>query len=118
MELKEFVAQTLQQIVEGVKEAQNSVSQLGATINPNGAFPNQRGDVIHIIAGEPSSTRTVQQVEFDIALGETGGSSAGGRIGVIFANIGFAGGSKTETGTSAMNRVKFSVPVVLPPACA
>lgn len=35
VDLKEFVAETLQQIVEGIKTAQISTQQLGAAINPN-----------------------------------------------------------------------------------
>ena len=34
MELKEFVTETLMQIIEGIKDAQEKSSELGAIINP------------------------------------------------------------------------------------
>jgi hypothetical protein len=56
----------------------------------------------------------VQIIDFDISLTETQGGEAKGGIGVFFGSVGLGAQAKSEAGSSAMNRVKFSVPIMLP----
>ncbi len=109
MELKEFVAETLKQVVEGVAQAQQDVKELGATINPKGVVYQQGQSYV-----SPSSRKTIQMIDFDISLAETESTQAGGRIAVFFGTVAGGAHGKAESGSNAMNRVKFSVPIVLP----
>lgn len=113
MELKVFVAETLKQIVEGAVIAQQDVKGRGATVNPLG-LESDKFSSYTSIDHEPTGRRTVQMVEFEISLGETEGDEKGGRIAVFFGSVGVGAQAKSEAGSSAMNRVKFSVPIMLP----
>ena len=109
MDLKDFVAQTLTQIVEGVKEAQGAIRPHGAVINPRfRGIPDGEG-----LIQTPSGASQV--VQFDVALSVKEGTATKGGIGVLtgMINLGSAGQSNAEN--SSLSRVKFLVPLVLPP---
>lgn len=99
MELKEFIAATLQQIITGVVEAQNYIKK----------------EKINAVVNSQIGARTDKTIEFDIAVtvNESKSTSAGGGISV--ASIINAGGKKqTESLEQSISRVKFSVDVLLP----
>jgi hypothetical protein len=110
MELKEFVAETLKQIVEGLVVAQEHVKDKGATINPQD-LTSTSGFPRYYTCGDGTN---VQMIEFDVSLIATEGKEAGGHIGVFFGSLGAGARGKSETENSATNRVKFSVPIILP----
>lgn len=66
MDLKDFVSETLQQIVEGAKNAQASVQQSGASINPN-LLGDYKEHAKHglLLSG---TGKVAQLVQFDVAL--------------------------------------------------
>lgn len=111
MELKDFVSQTLGQIVSGVKEAQADALALGGEVNP-------RLNTNHAELGKQgflgAGSRYAQVVHFDVALTVTEGTGTKGGIGVFTGaiNLGSSGQSKAEN--ISVNHVKFSVPLVLP----
>lgn len=107
MELKAFISETLAQIVSGVREAQAATQQHGANINPTD-INFQRDGQFNAYSSMP------QDVHFDVALAsaETGGVQGG--IGVFLGAFKVGTEGKTDTQTSAMTRVQFTVPVVLP----
>lgn len=112
MDLKDFVAETLQQIVEGTKAAQNHIQQSGAAINPN-LLGDYKEHAKHglLLSG---TGKVAQLVQFDVALEVKEGTGTKGGIGVmagLFA-LGTQGQSNAEN--SSLNRVKFSVPLSLP----
>jgi hypothetical protein len=109
MELKTFVAETLKQIVEGIVIAQQDVKEKGAKVNPGQIRSD--GSLIKISDGGPYN---VQMVDFDVSLTESKGDEAKGGIGVFFGSVGLGAQGKYETGSSSMNKVKFSVPVMFP----
>jgi hypothetical protein len=113
MELKEFVKQTLCQIVEGVKEAQAAVTGHGGAVNPRFS----RGAPSEFSSHGFMQTHTggfAQFVQFDVALTATEGTGTKGGVGVVTGmfNLGSAGESKAEN--TSLSHVKFSVPLSLP----
>lgn len=99
MELKDFVSATIQQIIEGVAEAQNYVKK----------------EKINAVVNAQVGLKREKTIEFDIAVtvNESKSTSAGGGISV--ASIINAGGKKqTENVEQSISRVKFSVDVLLP----
>jgi hypothetical protein len=109
MELKNFVAETLKQIIEGVVSSQRTARESGAQVNPG-----RLASVGGLLYSSPGGTDSVQMVDFDISLTESRGDEAKGGIGVFFGSVGLGAQGKSETGTSAMNRVKFSIPIMFP----
>lgn len=108
MELKDFIQATLEQIVEGVSNAKDSIEKKGAVINP--AALNFRKD------GQWNSYEHAmpQDVAFDVGLTSTDKKGSSEGIGVFLGSISL--GKKNDSGIEsvAVTRVKFTVPLVLP----
>lgn len=96
MELKDFVKNTLLDIVNGVKEAQ---------------IENQSGSMIVPQENHPNSGRT-ETVHFDVAIEASNKNSEGGKAGVSVAGF-LSGGVAGETmsGESRVSRVQFDLRV-------
>lgn len=85
MELKEFVTQTLIQIIEGVKDAQEQTKESGALINPK----TYRDSGLIIENSKPENKiRNIQNVKMNIAV--------------------------TVTENTTTSRIEFDVPVSFP----
>ena len=105
MDLKDFIAETLVQIQEGVQEAINrrSASQGAAgVINPvwgnvNEISPDHR-----------------QNVEFDVAVTVTDKTTAGGNAGIKVFSIELGGKAEKGAEQSTVSHIKFSIPLVPP----
>lgn len=108
MELKEFIKETLIQIVEGVKEAQKDLKDSNCVINP--AIHKDEKPVVSGMHKENTIPKDVE-VHFEVILsqGELSGTKNG--IGVMFATIGIGGQTKTDESNSSVTCVKFSVPL-------
>lgn len=109
MELNEFVEETLNQIVEGVVKAEEAVKEKGATVNPIGVFESNG---MKIISGNKQPT--VQMVDFDVVLSVTEAGGKGAKAGIFIGPVGVGANAKSETKSSAMNKVKFAIPLKLP----
>lgn len=111
MELREFVAETLVQIVEGVQEAQTRTKDHGARVNPHLTTSADLAVKQGILIASGSAAQLVQ---FDVALTAKEGTGTKGGIGVVAGifTLGSTGQSQAEN--SSVSRVKFSVPLVLP----
>lgn len=113
MDVKQFVQETLQQVIAGVREAQRDAPRHSAAINP----PRYRYPPAtdRNPTGAQEHQQQLSTVDFDIAVtsdeAQAGRSGAGVRVIGIF-NAG--GQSETSTTASSISRVRFSVPLSLP----
>jgi len=108
MELKDFVSETLKQIMEGAKVAQEKAAEMGGAINPKG-----------IISTDPKSVKgpfaePVQFIDFDVVVSTSDLDKAKGGLGVFVGEIGIGVKGEVEEQNLAVNRIRFSVPVYLP----
>jgi len=111
MDLKDFVAQTLSQIVQGVAEAKAPVEALGAEVNPLlRTGQTTAGNAGLLWAGSSYA----QIVQFDVALTITEGKGTKGGIGVFAGAVTLGSSGQSQTESSSVSRVKFSVPLSLP----
>ena len=94
MELDEFVCKTLEQIVTGVKNSHAHAQKLGAKI----AFEK------------------FSNIEFDVAVTVTEGSESKKGGGITILGVGANAEGKSATTNSSVTRIKFNVPVCLPPS--
>lgn len=109
MQLKDFVKATINEISEAIRELQTEMSD-GTVINPTLAGSallktSKNGDII----------RSIQQIQFDVAVSVTESSSSGknarfGILNVLAADI--DNSEKAKAGNTA--RLTFSIPVVFP----
>jgi hypothetical protein len=98
MELQDFIAETLKQIISGVRRAQESAIELGAKINPRG------GAMVEM-----------RNVHFDVAVSTSEGTDTKGGIVVLVGPVGSVGSEdQSDVASSARSRIKFSVPLKLP----
>ena len=108
MELKDFVRQTLEQIVAGVAEAQKAIEPLGGVINPGNMNYHQEGKWNSFSHAMP------QQVTFDVGLTSTGKSGSTEGIGVFLGSVNLGKRNDSAAETMAVTKVQFTVPLVLP----
>ena len=111
MNLKEFVSETIVQIIEGVIDANDRTKQYGAVVSPNIAGSQEHGAKHGFVASKDGAA---QMIHFDVALEAKEGTGTKGGIGVVTGifSLGSAGQSSAESST--VSRVKFGVPIVLP----
>ena len=106
MDLKEFVSETLKEIIAGIKDAQEYAKENGAIINPTHFGIVKPKAIMNKDNDEMTS---VQRVDFSLSLEQ--GFSADGEINVGVLDIGRLGGDYKSQNT---NTVHFSVLVVFP----
>lgn len=94
MELKEFVSDTLKQIIDGIIDAQKYAGGKGTIIVP---YSEQQ-----------------KSVSFDVAVTVDESKQKEGKAGVTVWSIGGGISGKTESSSSIVSRIKFDVPIELP----
>jgi hypothetical protein len=112
MDLKDFVAETLVQIVEGVEDARKRVEDKSVGVNPQMATTHDHAGaqgLLHI-----GGQTFAQVVQFDVALTVLEGKGTKGGIGIFAGGIGLGSSGQSQTENSSVSRVKFSIPLVLP----
>lgn len=114
MELKDFIKAAITDIVEAVKEAQDSVKEI-ATIAPY----TEGNKVTHIKT--PDGYANISNIDFDVAVTAetTEGSSGGIKGGITVAGIFHVGGNDNEETVEKyqnVSRIRFTIPVLLPHA--
>jgi hypothetical protein len=113
--LEQFVAETLAQIIRGVKPAQVHAEQSEALINPTGARLLQDKSAPHLntetLEGQRFTGWEGQNVEFDVAATVSEEKGLTGGLGLVSV-LGYA--AHKELNSSSVSRIKFAVPVFLP----
>lgn len=109
MELKDFIAETIIQINQGLVEAQERTKEHGTVVNPKIERANGMYSTSIYTKG------ALQSIDFDICLTventENNEQKAGiGIVSIITGNLSNESNSKSQ----AVNRIKFSVPVHFP----
>ena len=107
MELKDFIAGTLVQIVEGVHAAQKQVGQLGGNVNP---YTREHAPGF----GTRYTRGPTQDVSFDVAITAQENSASKEGIGVVVAAIALGKRNETSDSSTGVSRVAFTVPLALP----
>ena len=108
MKLQEFVAETLKEIIEGVEKAQRFAEKRGAAVNPRHAVYSPHRPV------SQGDTRA-RKVEFDLSVTASEGKEGKGGLGVVVGPLALGTQRKTDTSNLTTSRVRFSVPILLPP---
>lgn len=102
MELKEYIKETLTQIIDGVIESQKEMKDRGALIAPEGYVFKGKGSF--------GDLTCVESVDFEVAVEVKEGMNAKGGLKTSVIEV-FVGKSD-DKGNS--NKVSFSIPVVYP----
>ncbi|HEY3040639.1 MAG TPA: hypothetical protein VGJ66_18010 [Pyrinomonadaceae bacterium] len=98
LELRDFVAETIKQVIDGVVTAQQYATSKKAVVNPRTSRH-----------GEP-----VQSIAFDVAVTAGKGAKTQGGIAVFTGVLGLGSKGQSEKTSESVNRIQFSVPLALP----
>lgn len=100
MELDEFIAETLKQVIDGIETAQKYSQKKG-----KGRIG--WSDISH-------TKDNVRMVEFDVVVTTTDNHQAKGGGGIFVGMV--TVGSQVQSGgeSQAVNRIRFSIPLFLP----
>ncbi len=107
MDLKDFVKETLVQITEGVKEAQEECKKSGCRINPEYKKDGKKERYT-------DDNNPVTEVHFKVGLSSDSSEKDKGGIAVSFATVVLGHSNEHGDSYSSDTSVEFSIPVALP----
>jgi hypothetical protein len=111
MELKDFVSQTLTQILDGIKKSQEYAKEKKAAINPSS--PSIFGSkATSYLRGDNGGM--IQYIDFDVAVTAVEGSETKGGIGIFVGSVGIGTQGKSDSSNTSVSRIKFSIPIAFP----
>ena len=114
MELRDFVAESLKQVVDGIVNAQEYAKEKGAFINPKGMVHSPNIGLV-VTQNLGSGYYPIPQIiEFDAAVTVSEGMEAKAGIGVFAGALGLGTQAKVEDGNLSISRIKFLIPVLFP----
>lgn len=102
MDLKTFVAETITQLMEGVKEAQERAKESGGYVNPMLAGAIAKELMQHSLFVAEGGV--AQLMEFDVAVSATESAGTKGGIGVVVAAIALGASGQSSAESSATSR--------------
>ena len=116
MELQEFISTTLVQIVKGIENAKEQLKDSKAIINPRNV---STGGVTHpsihgYLDTHKQFYKVVQKIDFDVAVTAEKAKETSGAIGIHVGSIGLGSKGRSESNSSVVSRIQFSIPIVLP----
>lgn len=111
MKLEEFISETINQIISGIRKTHEYAKEQGAIVNPK--IKHKR---ISFATKETKieARSPIHTIEFDVAITTTEGKETKGGIGVFVGPIGAGTQGKSDSSNSSISRIKFSVPVIFP----
>lgn len=111
IELKDFIKETLKQVIDGVIAAQEYGTTKGAAVNP-GNF--RYGPATRECLIDEGNNGIVQPIAFDVAVTNVEENKIKGGIGVFVGPVGFGSQGQSGATNSSVSRIAFSVPVGFP----
>jgi len=99
MELREFIYETLKNIIDGIQDAQDYADTTNGTGKIVPQLPVGSGSI---------------DVQFDVAVLAEKSTTAEGKAGISVFSVGASAGGRKESMSSTVSRIKFPVPVNLP----
>ncbi|MFV0265796.1 MAG: hypothetical protein ACK5HT_01545 [Draconibacterium sp.] len=111
MKLEDFISESITQIISGVKKAQDYAKQNQASVNP---VSLQQGKSSGNSYYDSRTLQPAQVVDFDISVSTKEDGQVSGKAGVFVSVLNFGVEGKEGTENLISNRLKFSVPIMLP----
>lgn len=111
MKLEEFISETINQIISGIRKTHDHAKEQGAVVNPK---IEHKKTTLSTKETKIEALSPIRTVEFDIAITTSEGKGTKGGIGIFVGPIGVGAQGKSDSSNSSISRIKFSVPVVFP----
>lgn len=110
MDIQQFIAGAITQIVAGVADARLAVEKYGASAGSDPVYGYVKSNKVM----KDGEGRQVTLVDFDVALTSADSTGTKGGIGVFLGSVGVGSQGASHGESSRHSRIRFSVPVVLP----
>lgn len=110
IELRDFISNSLIQLIDGILNAQAYAESNGAKINPSEKFFSNFEKMSRTEKGH----QLVNVVEFDVAVAVIENKQLAGGIGIVIPELSLGYQGKIDTSKNAISRIQFSIPVILP----
>ena len=110
IELRDFVSETIKQVIDGEVTAQQYAKEKDAVVNPPLLYHVENENVMV----DRDTTQPVQSISFDVAVTAAEGTKTQGGVAVFIGAFGLGSKGQSEKGSETVNRIQFSVPVSLP----
>ncbi|MCP1338971.1 hypothetical protein NJR55_05130 [Idiomarina sp. M1R2S28] len=116
MNLKDFVSESIFEIVDGIVEAQGRLSSDDAKIVPDvqNVFTESQTGGTNLAIGWDKSGNLIHSIEFDVAVTAAEGTESRGGIGVVAGVFALGAQGKSQENSQSMSRLKFRVPISFP----
>jgi len=112
MKLDKYVEETIKQVISGIAAAKDYGEQHNAKVNPASATFNSQNSTIIYCA---DTGVLIQEIQFDVAVSVSDESSTTDTPELTVGATSIKGDTQTtETMNSSTNRIRFSIPVLLP----
>lgn len=110
MDLRQFVKESLVQIVGGAQDSAEEVRKSGGIVNPAVSHASGRGKDGHFATLDNGAS--IFLADFDVAVtvlesDEAGGQAKAGLLKVFSAEV----GGKMKSATESISRVRFKIPL-------
>ena len=117
MDIKEFIKETLSQIVEGINGANQQMSGKGAFVASSNLQENNGMPKSGTTYYKDSNNRIhiVREIDFDISVSVSDSSQTEGKGGLqVYSLFHANGGVENCNSSNSSHRIKFSIPLALP----
>ena len=116
MDIKEFIKETLTQIVEGITDANKEIQGKGAYIVSSNLKDAQGFPARELYSDDRNEQRhIVREINFDISIAVTETTQSGVKGGLqVLSVVHSNGGIENNTSSSAVHKIKFSLPLAMP----
>ena len=113
MELRNFIKETLHQIAWGTSDAQKNLPP-NSRVVPKGIMPFSMSSTPGFF--DKRTEEPIAIVEFDVAISTKEDTETKGAVGIFVVGLGLGSQGQTNSSAGSVSRIKFSVPVHLPPS--
>ena len=115
MELKEFIKETLVQIVKGIKEANDSLDSFDSFVASSNCFTPTGNVPLKGSKGQNGKVHLISDDDFDLAISvKNVESKQGGGNVQLLSVLNFGGKVDNKSQSDVQNRIKFTIPLALP----
>ncbi|MFI8647918.1 hypothetical protein ACIGJK_24390 [Pseudomonas iridis] len=117
MDLKDFIANSLTQIAEGILAARDALADTDAEVNPTNLAThskNSQGYGRTELSEDMNRGRVVERVTFDVAVTTESGTEGNAGLKVGIASFGIDTGGKLIDKAGQASRIQFGIPMVFP----
>lgn len=116
MDIKEFIKETLTQIVEGISDANKEIQGKGAYIVSSTLKDANGIPVRETYSDDINNQRhIIREISSDVSIAVSDTTQSGAKGGLqVFSFMHADGGVENSASSNSMHRIKFSLPLAMP----